>query len=101
MGLTRSEHDTAVELAIVELATAAGIDLTDESAHPGITAVARLSAERKVVWEWERTRGQREQDQRDDDWRRMKEQAEAQRKYDAERAAFYPQPAYVFGGNPR
>jgi len=54
MGLSRSEHDRAIALAISELAEAAGLPADDEKC-PGTTALRRLAAEYRAALEWERT----------------------------------------------
>lgn len=86
MGMTRDEWCVASELAITELAQAAGVEI-DPVRTPGLHAMACMVRERQSWWDYERTRAQREQDQRNADTRRLNEEFAARRQADAERAA--------------
>jgi hypothetical protein len=82
MGLTRDELDVALASAVLELAQLLSVDLSDEAAHPGITAIARYDSQRRHWLEDARLQGQREQDLRDDDFRRLAAAAAEQRAHD-------------------
>lgn len=89
MGLSRSEHDRAIALAISELAEAAGLPADDEKC-PGTTALRRLAAEYRAALEWERTEHSRIEAQRQQDARLKQAEIEFQRECDERSRAAFP-----------
>jgi hypothetical protein len=60
MGMSREEHDRALEEAVVELAQATGLQVAD---HPALAAIARLMTERRAADEYRRREGERQFEQ--------------------------------------